>query len=220
VKLADREYYYSVEEFFSSGVVAGFSKPKLKGNSAKNLKQALASLGKDFKIAHLKQIHSTRIHSVKNEGIYEGDGLFSTQPNLVLVVRTADCLPLLLYSEKLDVIGAIHMGWRGAKEGILEKIPYELSSFKAITAVGLRRCCYTVGSEFLAYKNVVDSIAMREKKLYFDPIEFAKTSLIRRGLKKENFFDVNICSFCSKEKFFSFRRDKTDSRTLSFILKI
>jgi YfiH family protein len=220
VKLTDKGYYYSIEDFFSPGVVAGFSKTELKGDPTQDLKQALTTQGKDFKIAHLKQIHSTKIYPVKKGGIYEGDGLFSAQHNLALVVRTADCLPILLYSQDLDVMGVIHMGWRGAKEGILEKIPYELSSFKAVMSVGLRKCCYAVGKEFLAHKNIADFVAKRGEELYFDPVEFAKSFLTRQGLKAENFFDVDICSFCSRENFFSFRRNKTDSRTLSFLLKI
>jgi len=220
VKLTDRDHCYTIDDFFSPGVVAGFTKATLKGNLSQDLKQALADLGKDFKFAHLKQIHSTRIHSVKQEGIYEGDGLFSTQQNFALVVRTADCLPLFFHSKKLATIGVIHMGWQGALGGILNNIEFNLSSFKVVIGVGLRKCCYALGKEFLKQQNILPFLERKQNSLYFDSVAFARAALAKNGIKEENIFDICICSFCSKQNFFSYRRDKTVNRTLSFILSL
>lgn len=219
MRLTDREYCHTIEDIFSPGVVAGFTKTNLKGDPVRDVKKALADLHKDFKVAHLKQIHSTKIHTIKKAGIYEGDGLFTMKENLALVVRTADCLPVFFYSEKLGAIGVVHMGWQGALGGILNNMELDLSSFKAAAGVGLRKCCYALGEEFLKYQQVSPFLEKRQKGLYFDAVSFAKTALIKKGLKKENFFDVNICSFCPGDNFFSYRRDKTSSRTLSFMLK-
>ncbi|MDP2922457.1 MAG: polyphenol oxidase family protein [Candidatus Omnitrophota bacterium] len=220
MKLTDREYCYTIEGVFTPSVVVGFTKPALKGDPAQDIKKALADLYESFKVAHLKQIHSAKIHLIKEGGIYEGDGLFTSTCDTVIVVRTADCLPILLHSRNLGIAGVIHMGWRSAREGILDNIPYELSSFKALAGVGLRKCCYAVGKDFLEYSNLSSFVGKNKDGLYFDPTSFAKNALIRHGLKQENFFDTGICSFCSKGNFFSFRRDKTINRTLSFILQL
>lgn len=220
MKLTDREYCYTIEGIFTPSVVAGFTKPAIKGDPAQDIKKALAGLCKNFKVAHLKQIHSAKIYLIEKGGIYEGDGLFASKDNTVMVVRTADCLPILLYSQALGIAGVIHMGWRGAKEGILDNIPYELFSFKAIAGVGLRQCCYAVGKDFLQHDNLSSFVNKSQDGLFFDPVSFAKAALMRRGLREENFFDIAKCSLCSKENFFSFRRDKTSNRTLSFIIQL
>jgi len=194
-----------IEDFFRPEVTSGFSKTKL---------------NKKFRVAYLDQIHSAKVFSVDKEGCQQGDALFTKSSNLVLVVKTADCLPLFFSSSQLGVVGMVHMGWRSAKAGILDNIPYDLSSFKAAAGVGLRRCCYEVGKEFLNHSGLASHLKERDSKYYFNPLSFAKTKLIERGLRQENFLDLDICSLCSGDGFPSFRRDKTSSRTLSFILKI
>ena len=83
----------------------------------------------------------------------------------------------------------------------------------------MRKCCYEVGDEFLGYLPMKPFVESQEGKLYLDPIGFAKEKLKLKGLRNENFFDVNICSYCSPENFFSYRKTKTPHRTLSFVVK-
>jgi YfiH family protein len=51
----------------------------------------------------------------------EVDGLITKTPNLVIGVQTADCIPLLLYEARAQIIGAIHVGWKGAYLDIIEE---------------------------------------------------------------------------------------------------
>ena len=218
MELIESKHCFLFKDFFLPAVTAGFTTKAIEGNLPQDIEKIPIFKKGGFNLSYLKQIHSSRIHSVKSEGVYEGDGLFTKKDGLVLVVRTADCLPLFFCSDKEDVIGLIHMGWRGAKEGILEGIDFDLSSFRVAAGTGLRKSCYEVGDEFLEYSGFKDHVEKRKDKLYFDPIGFVKDALLRKGLRAENFFDVDICSLCSKN-FFSYRRDKTDLRTLSFIVK-
>jgi copper oxidase (laccase) domain-containing protein len=94
-----------------------------------------------------------------------------------------------------------------------------MASFKVIAGVGLRQCCFEVGEDFKSYDNFKEFVKPREGKLFFDPVGFARKKLSGKGLKPENFIDLDICSFCSKENFFSNRKDGTDNRTLSFVMK-
>ncbi|MDR1025778.1 MAG: laccase domain-containing protein [Lactobacillus sp.] len=48
------------------------------------------------------------------------DGSVTKNPNLLISVRTADCVPLLYADYKNGVIGASHGGWRGALNGVIE----------------------------------------------------------------------------------------------------
>ena len=218
MKLIEKENCFLIEDFFDSGTIAGFTKPGLPGDVLRDIPRVFTSL-KDFKIAYLKQIHSSIVHSIQKECFLEGDGLITNETNIVCVVRTADCMPLFLSSKALGVTGIIHMGWRSAKKGILNNINYDLKSFKAIAGLGMRQCCYKVGNEFLEYSEFNSFLKKDGNDLYFNPIDFIEKNLAARGLNKNNFLDLNICSLCSKEKFFSFRRDSTDFRTLSFIVR-
>lgn len=218
MELAKSKNCFFLKDLFLPSVTAGFTTQSIEGNLPQDIEKIPVLKKSGLRLSYLKQIHSAKIHFVKDEGMLQGDGLLTRKDNLALIVRTADCLPLFFSSEEKNTIGIIHMGWRGAQQGILDNLDFDLSLFKVAAGVGLRQCCYGVGDEFLKYPNFKNFIERRDNQLYFNPINFAKNTLIKRGLKEDNFFDANICSFCSND-FFSFRRNKTTLRTLSFIVK-
>jgi len=220
VKLLEAKDCYLFEGYAGPKVIAGFTKANLTGILPGDLHIALAHLLKDFQVGYLKQIHSSIAHCIHEEGMYEGDGLFTSESNLAVTVRTADCLPLIFYSQQVGIVGVIHMGWRGAREGILSSLPYQLSSFRVIAGPGLRDCCYEVGNEFLTYKLLRPFIVLRGGRYYFDPIAFARSALVAQGLREENFCDIATCSACSDKHLFSYRKTNTPHRQLSFIMKL
>jgi polyphenol oxidase len=83
------------------------------------------------------QIHSSRVVTIKasrpEEPRFEGDGLVTCLPGVVLGILTADCAPVLLADGEAGVIGAAHAGWRGARGGIVE------ATIAAMVALGARR---------------------------------------------------------------------------------
>ncbi len=108
-------------------------------------------------IVGLRQVHSDVVHRV-DEAVAEplvGDGVITRTPGLLLVVKTADCLPVLIIDPKRHAIGAIHAGWRGTVKRIAEKGVGEMrrqfgsnpADLLAAIGPGIRRCCYTVGEE-------------------------------------------------------------------------
>ena len=220
MRLIEHTSYLLIEDFFPSGVVVGFTKPNLEGILPQDSHKVFSSLKLEPQVSYMNQLHSAIVHCIDKPGAYNADALFTTTKNQALIVKTADCLPIFLAKSDSKIIGILHMGWRSAKEGILDNIPYELDSFKVGLGVGLRQCCFEVGDEFLEYRAFKPFLKEREDKVYFDPVNFAKSTLIEKGLKERNLFDMGICSFCSDKGFFSYRRSKTSSRTLSFILNI
>ena len=82
--------------------------------------------------AHLKQVHSARV--VESRGpsavtetavsvLVEADAHFTTVPNLALVVKSADCVPVLIAcpsDDKPRAVCAIHAGWRGVNTDIVQ----------------------------------------------------------------------------------------------------
>jgi len=221
MNIIDKNNAYIVEIAQNLSVMIGVTKNTLEGSAPdRDILTALSFYGKNFDAAWMEQPHGAAVKEVSFPGVYKCDGLFTKSENLALIVRTADCMPIIFYSKEEGVIGVVHMGWRSADAGILDNIGYDLSSFTVIAGAGMRICCYKVGKEFLAYPEMKHFIENRAGKHYFDPIGFILEKLSRKGLKKANFIDMNICSYCSGNDFFSYRNTKTTNRTLSFVMKI
>ncbi len=219
MKLTEKNNLYSIKNFFSASIYCGFTKKSISGLKIKeDFKKIALNFKETLKLVYLAQIHSSRVKFIQKEGLYEGDGVFTNQKQIMLVIKTADCLPLFFYDQKKEIIGLIHLGWRPALAGILENIKIDLSNFKVLAGVGLRKCCFKVGEEFLKYKELSPFIKWQKNVLFFDPLAFARGELIKQGLPPDNFKDLSICSFC-QDKFYSYRREKTKKRTLSFIVK-
>ena len=74
----------------------------------------------------IHQIHSNKILTItnylktpKNDEI-KADAIVTNQKNLIIGIKTADCVPILLFCPDNDgIIAAIHAGWSGAKDNII-----------------------------------------------------------------------------------------------------
>ena len=89
--------------------------------------------GIDYKSVVLqRQIHSTIYTFVDSPGIVDGnDAIVTNRRGLYLVVTIADCIPILFYDYKNQIVGAIHAGWRGTADQILIKtMDYAIQSLK------------------------------------------------------------------------------------------
>ena len=221
MELIEREFCYLYDGVFPKGVIAGFTKPEIEGRvPSRDTPKALSFLDGALDVSYMKQVHGARVHNVRLGGVYEGDGLVTEEKKLVLAVKTADCMPILLYDLKGGAAAVIHMGWRSAKEGILGNTGEDLSSFCAVAGPALRKCCYEVGKEFLDLAGLRPFVERKGECLFFDPVSFAKNELIKRGLPENSFFDSGICSYCSSSKLHSHRRSRGGkARTISFIVK-
>lgn len=90
----------------------------------------------------LRQVHGTRVLRVEHPGQHddaEADAAWTAAPGAVLVVRTADCVPLALYGRiaggtPRPVVAVVHAGWRGLAGGVVEETA---AALHAAGAVGL-----------------------------------------------------------------------------------
>ena len=70
----------------------------------------------------LNQVHSNQVVEASLSAIgTAADGSYSTRSNVVSVIMTADCLPVLICNRQGNAVAAIHAGWRGLANGILEQ---------------------------------------------------------------------------------------------------
>jgi copper oxidase (laccase) domain-containing protein len=207
------------DRIFPGNVFAGFTSSGFRGDVPAEMPGILEPVQNGPAIAWMDQVHGSDVVRVSRPGRYICDGLMTREPGLALVVRTADCLPLILYSEKEKIAGVIHMGWRSAEAGILENIEHDLSTFVCVAGVGLRRCCYEVGEDFLKLKRLRHFVGKKSQGYYFDPVAFALHHLTAKGLPARNFIEKGICSYCSKGAYHSVRKTGTSCRTLTFIVR-
>jgi YfiH family protein len=108
----------------------------------------------------LKQIHSDVICELSSASkeICTGDASITNSPNLLLGIQTADCVPILLVDPKKRAVAAIHAGWRGTLQRILEKtvgrmkMQFGTKPADLLVAIGpaIGGCCYEVGTEVAA----------------------------------------------------------------------
>ena len=70
----------------------------------------------------MNQVHSADVLVIDEAPSYppQVDALITKTPNLCLTVKTADCAPILIADMKNNIIAAIHAGWKGAFQGIIE----------------------------------------------------------------------------------------------------
>lgn len=178
--------------------------------------------GKELPVAWCSQPHAEQITFVEKPGVFPSDGLVTTKKNMVLVIRTADCLPLFFCSQKNNYIGLLHLGWKSLNKGILKTLAGFLKDkgcgkITFVAGPGLRKCCYEVKEDFLK-TSLSAWVEKRSGKYFFDPLHCVRERLHAHGIDGE-FHDTGICTFCTDKPLFSYRKDKTDKRTLSFIVK-
>ena len=98
----------------------------------------------------------------------DADGLVSAEPDLALVVRAADCVPLLMADRRTGVVAAVHAGWRGTAAGValaaIETMGRDFGSRPedVVVAIGpaIGPCCYEIGTD------VVDAFASAGHERY------------------------------------------------------
>lgn len=103
--------------------------------------------------------HGTRIAVVEHEGedCGEADGMYTERAGLLLCIATADCVPLLLARKDGKAVAALHIGWRGAYDGMVQRFVELLAErggdagdWHAAIGPSAGKCCYEVSPELIA----------------------------------------------------------------------
>jgi polyphenol oxidase len=187
----------------------------------------------------MHQLHSDVIHRLDAAPAkkLEGDALMTNVPGLLLVIRTADCLPVLLVDEENRAVAAVHCGWRGTEKRILEKAVRAMGEFygsKAgdlLAALGpcIGPACYEVGPEvregflesgfppslFTERGHVPGVHVPLLKPKYLLDLPAANLWLLGKlGFKKANIFNPGpTCTHC-EPRLLSYRRNSADPRRM------
>jgi len=164
---------------------------------------------KGFEVASMEQSHSDVFLEVDKPGVYKADALITKQKNLMLVVKTADCMPVLITDG--EKVGVVHIGWKGLENKIFYKTisKFDISKLKVSIGPHARKCCYEV-KEDLEMK-FSGHCLKEENKIYLDLTKEIKDYCVTNSIELELIAECTI----ENEKYNSYRRDKTNKRQSS-----
>jgi YfiH family protein len=198
----------------------GFGKNPGDPEVIENRKKLFASLNVDQRVhVQPRQIHSDiTIDAGDFVPGCEADAGYSNHPQHLLSVLTADCVPILVYHPD-GMVAAIHAGWRGIQSEIISKT-LRLIKDGSIAVIGpsIGPCCYEVGEDLAADferqfgKEVLDRTKAKPR---LDLIRSATLQLLSSGVSEVE--ATHLCTSCHSDLFFSFRRDGSSGRQMSFI---
>lgn len=210
----------------------------------RRMAEALKVDTKSFVVS--RQVHKTNIRIVDEndlgKGVYiptdyeEIDGLITNRPNITLVTKYADCVPLYFVDPMLHVIALSHSGWRGTVQKIgkitVDKMKKEFgcNPKDIIAVIGPSICeeCYEVGEETAAefnnsFPRVWENgiLTQLDNGKYLCNLWAANREVLKEaGLQAENIHISGVCTSCNSELLFSHRRTKGQRGSLAAFLAL
>lgn len=163
-----------------------------------NLGELLEVLKLSGAIVCMGQVHSADVAIVGNSYqmlIENTDGLITDKKNISLCVMTADCLPIMFLDVKKDIIGVAHAGRIGLEKGIIKNILQKFkedfgsdtSDIKVGVGPGIEKKCYEINGEFVDIRKTANELLKKE------------------GILEDNIENLDICTKCNKNDFYSYR---------------
>lgn len=161
---------------------------------------------------------------IDQPGVTEADALATARRGQALVIKTADCQPILLAHKKGKHVAAVHAGWRGNRINLPGSAvarfceAYKLKPRDVLAARGP-----SLGPEAAEFTNF-DAEFGPEFADYFDPARrtvdlwrLTRDQLLAAGLLSGNVFGLEFCTQAMRDTFFSYRRNSTTGRQAGII---
>ena len=232
--------FFSRKGGFSKGIYHSLNCGKGSKDKKKNVYNNLDLVSKKMKINLKKlflmhQTHSNKaiIINKRNKNLkrFNSDALITKEKDVSLGVVTADCVPIILYDIKNQIIGCIHAGWKGALSGIVENTIKKFrklnSKNKIFASIGpcIGKKSYEVDEDF--YKKFM--LKSKKNRIYFSKKGSIKKLFNLRKFVNDKLTKLNIRvdhvdrdTFKEKSNFFSYRisqksQEKDYGRCISVI---
>lgn len=184
------------------------------------------------RVISLPQVHGTEVLTVTEKDAGRGyakpangeaDGYLTTQADLPLGVKSADCVPVLLEARNEEgivlAVSAVHAGWKGTAGGIAVRAVKALrdacGNVEIYAAIGpcIGACCFEVGQdcvdEFVRLcGREMTQACFRETqngKYYGDLVMVNRMLLTGVDVPVSHIDAADICTCCHPERFFSHR---------------
>ncbi|WP_044012596.1 peptidoglycan editing factor PgeF [Legionella massiliensis] len=172
----------------------------------------------------LEQIHSDLCVVVEEDPNRVADAAITRSAKHTLAIMTADCLPIMLCNKQGTEVAAIHSGWRGLANGIVENTLSKMHSSpdQLLAWIGPAICqsCYEVGGDVLdayqaRYSFAPKAFKPQGEKWLANLPHLAEQVLNSLGVLAV--FQSKICTFEQKKDFYSYRRTPQTGRMATLI---
>lgn len=173
----------------------------------------------------LNQTHSTQVEYLDSPSVevIDADGVYTDKSGVVCSAMTADCLPVLLTNTQGTQVAAVHAGWRGLANGIVENAVEKLSGdVMAWIGPAIGAQVFEVGQDVVDAFISVEPQAIeafqpqaQQGKWLADMNKLVAQRLSRVGVKQVYYSD--LCTYSDAERFYSYRRDGVTGRQATFI---
>jgi YfiH family protein len=212
--------------------LAGFNEDEAE-NIYENRRRFLKLFDGEWLLTGCWQVHGIDVRSVRNRAEADQkpgvlgddeycDALVSQTPNVLLAVKTADCVPVLIGDPTTRAFAAVHAGWRGTSSSILQRAIEKLANEYGAKPADLRvaigpaanACCYEVGSEVIdVFKErfpEADTLLAptREGHARINLHQANRAQLIRAGVSPDRIHLAPFCTMDRNDLFFSYRQEK------------
>ena len=174
-----------------------------------------------------EQVHSAVVEFARCPGMYPvADGLVTQDPEIILTLKVADCVPVFLHDPSKNIIGLVHSGWRGTVENIvlnaiqlMEKNGTETGDIRCILGPAIGICCYEVDWEVAKKFDDKAKVKMEERKWRVGLHEQIRLQLASVGVQKKNICSSEICTYES-QGYHSYRRDGENAGRMFAFLRL
>ena len=206
--------------------LAGFDEDSSE-NISENRRRFLNAFDGDFQLATAWQVHGDDVKLVANESDLDNsdekfDGLVSQLTNVLVGVKTADCVPVLLADTRTKAFAAVHAGWRGTAQSIVAKAAQKMTAAfgtdpsDLLAAIGPAASgrCYEVGSDVIETfaKNFSNGesyfTATRDGHALVDLHTANRDQLVQQGVPESAISIAPLCTIERIDLFFSYRVEK------------
>lgn len=194
---------------------------------AENLRLLMADFAPDDVVADLRQVHGAAVEYVGAEGFADAppaDGVLTATPGVTLLVRAADCVPVLLADPAAGLVAAVHSGRPGLLAGVVPATVQRLRSLGAgdLTAwIGPYVCgaCYEVPAELQAEVGAAVPASVAVTSWGTPSLDIGAG--VRAQLESEQVAVVDL-SVCTRESadLYSYRRDGVNAGRHAGLIRV
>lgn len=189
-----------------------------------NRQQLITSLSLPNEPVWLEQTHSNHCIIAEEDPNRTADAAITRSYDHPLVIMTADCLPIVLCNQAGTEIAAIHAGWRGLLNGIientLEKMHSPPQTLLAWIGPAICHACYQTGADVRKayierYPFTNDTFYTKHDQWHANLPKLAQ--LILEAAKVSSIYQSNVCTFEQENRFYSYRKQAQTGRIATLI---
>lgn len=172
------------------------------------------------------QVHGDTIvviDSTNNRTYPTADGLITCEKNIVLTIKTADCVPIIYIDNKIGLVGISHQGYKGTLLKISQKMIKKMKTLGSKghdinVFIGPAVCkkCYAIdGDRLVQFKQLFNI-----KHNTIDLKYLNREMLLQEGVLDRNINISSLCTSCNPELFYSYRNGERNTCMVNFIVLV